>query len=597
MTARTFSLEYVLDLLEHAQALSAEQRRDIEVHAQQQRARVLRELFGTLDDAESARYAVSPVELVASFKFSTADNTPVDDEFIAERIADDAGLPFYKVDPLELDMALITQTFSRPFAVRHVALPLRREAEGLTVVVENPFDLELTENLPRIVGCPVLLTVAAKGQIIKAITEVYGFKRSVQAAAHDLHNKEDPGQQLQNFEQLVHLKHVGEIEHTDRHIVNAVDFLLNNAFDQRASDIHIEPRREDSQVRLRIDGVLHDTYVVPHSVHPAFVSRIKMLARLDIAEKRRPQDGRIKTQLGEKEIELRVSTLPVAFGEKVVIRIFDPDVLLQSLADLGFYPTDLVTFQGWITRPYGIVLITGPTGSGKTTTLYTTLKELARPDVNITTIEDPIEMVTDTFNQVAVQPKIDITFASALRTILRQDPDIIMIGEIRDHETAEMAIQASLTGHLVFSTLHTNDTASTITRLLDLGVEPFQLTSSLAGIMAQRLVRKICKDCKEPVTLSVDQLAALGMHGASVKAFQGAGCGTCRGTGYYGRTGIFEMMTLTPALRALLKPGVDSRDIALQAQKDGMVALKECAVRKLVDGMTTFEEIIRVTGA
>jgi general secretion pathway protein E len=382
-------------------------------------------------------------------------------------------------------MGLITQTLSRPFALRHVVLPLDQRGPVLVVAIENPFDYDALENLKRISPAGVECEVASKHDILKAITEVYGFRQSVESAARDKSEESELG----DFEQLVRLRSVGEIEATDTHVVNAVDFLLRYAFDQRASDIHIEPRREDSQVRLRIDGVLHDAHTIPRQVHPAFVSRIKMMGRMDIAEKRRAQDGRIKTQMADRDVELRLSTLPVAFGEKVVIRIFDAASLNQELTDLGFDGRNLGTFESWITRPHGMILVTGPTGSGKSTTLYTALKTLAAESVNITTIEDPIEMITPMFNQVAVQPKLGLDFAGALRTILRQDPDVIMLGEIRDSETAQMCVQASMTGHLVLSTLHTNDAVGAITRMTDLEVPHYLLSSTLVGVMAQRLVR------------------------------------------------------------------------------------------------------------
>lgn len=383
-------------------------------------------------------------------------------------------------------------------------------------------------------------------------------------------------------------------------MVNAVDFLLRYAFDQRASDIHIEPKRGDAQVRLRIDGVLHDVHTIPRPVLPAVVSRVKTLARMDIAEKRRPQDGRIKTAFGERAVELRVSTLPVAFGEKVVLRIFDPEALLGDLGDLGFDPEERAVFERWIAEPHGLILVTGPTGSGKTTTLYTALRALATEDVNVTSVEDPIEMVVDQFNQVAVQPKIGIDFAGALRTLLRQDPDIIMIGEIRDAETAEMAVQAALTGHLVLSTLHTSDSVGAITRLVDLGVPPYLLSSTVLGIMAQRLVRRICKDCKTPAPLTVDQHLALGVGELEAVRFAGTSCGTgcvrCRSTGYYGRIGIFEILDFTPDLAGLVARRSGEDEVRRAALGQGMRTLRQCALERLAQGVSTVEEVLRVTG-
>ena len=595
--AYEFNHIFILDMLEEAGCISPEQRRRVEIYALQQRARLLKEMFGSAQAASEARYQISPLELLASFNLTDNSGEPISDEYLARLLAKTAGLPFLRIDPLKLDSALITGTFSRPFATRNTILPLSRSDEGITLALENPFDQELREHLARLLGPAINYMVAPKSDIIKSIAEVYGFKHSVQAAAKDQDFHDDAGQMVQNFEQLINLKQAEQIEANDKHIVNAVDFMLNYAYDQRASDIHIEPRRGDSQIRLRIDGVLHDTQKFPKSVHPAFVSRLKNMARLDIAEKRRPQDGRIKTKMGNRETELRVSTMPVAFGEKVVIRIFDPDVLVKGLPDLGFYPEELNTFNEWIQNPNGIILITGPTGSGKTTTLYTTLNHLSSPDINVITVEDPIEMVVDTFNQVAVQAKIGVTFAAALRTILRQDPDLIMIGEIRDKETAEMAIQAALTGHLVFSTLHTNDTAGAVSRLLELGIEPFLLKSTLRGSMAQRLLRKICPNCREETFLSEDQAETLGLESsAPIKVYRGAGCSACRFTGFKGRISVFELMTISAPIQQLIKEGADARRIEEAATDLGMRHLRDAAVQKLLDGETSFEEVIRVMG-
>jgi general secretion pathway protein E len=386
-----------------------------------------------------------------------------------------------------------------------------------------------------------------------------------------------------------------------------VEYLLHYAFDNRASDIHLEPRREASVVRMRIDGVLHEVYRVPKVVHAALVSRFKMMARMDVAERRKPQDGRIKTAAGggaggseTREVEMRVSTLPVAFGEKVVIRIFDPEQILVDLGDLGMYPEELEAYQRFIARPNGLILVTGPTGSGKTTTLYSSLRALATPEVNIVTIEDPIEMVVEEFNQVAVQPKVEVTFPTMLRTFLRQDPDIIMVGEIRDAETAQYAVQAALTGHLVFSTLHTNDSPSTVTRLMELGVDKFLINSTLTGVVAQRLVRKVCQNCKVEQLLTPDQVALLeipmrGGRPPELTVARGTGCPRCRGTGLFGRSGIYEVLELTDGVRKLVAEEADAAAIARQGRSDGMRSLREVAVHKLAAGITSFEEVVRVT--
>jgi general secretion pathway protein E len=439
------------------------------------------------------------------------------------------------------------------------------------------------------------VVVTSKSDIIKLINEFFGFKRSIAAAEHQFAG---PSVDLGNLEQYVRLKSADELPSTDQHVVNAVNYLFTYAFDQRASDVHIEPKRDVSLVRMRIDGVLHTVHQLPKNVHSAIVSRIKNLSRLDMAEKRRPQDGRIKTDKGGVEVEMRVSTIPVAFGEKVVMRIMDPDVLFQDLEKLGFTSTDLIRYNKFINMPHGIVLVCGPTGSGKSTTLYSTLKDLYTPEINITTIEDPIEMVCEEFNQIAVQPAIGIAFATILRNILRQDPDIIMIGEMRDLETAENAVQAALTGHLVLSTLHTNDAPSSITRLLDLGVPPFLIQSTLVGIMAQRLVRKICNHCMESFDVETAELRTMGLNvekNGRITLYRGRGCQKCRGTGYHGRTGIFEVVPYSESLKKMTNASIDIETIRDQAKAEGMISLRGNALKKLLTGKTTYQEVLRVT--
>ena len=517
------------------------------------------------------------------------------DDDIGQALARDAGMDFVRIDTLSLDADLIEKQISRPFARKHRLIPLSLQNGKLRVAIGNPFDLEVLDSYRRIAGRDLAAVVAAEPEILKALNEFYGLRHSVKRAERDLSSGIDLG----NLEALVRMKSDAEIESSDQHIVNAVEFLLQHAYDTRASDIHIEPKRDNSTIRFRIDGVLHDIQEMPKVVHAAVVSRIKTVARLDIAEKRRPQDGRLKTTRQGQEIELRISSLPVAFGEKLVMRIFDPQVLVQDLAGLGFYPDELEQFNDFISRPHGIILVTGPTGSGKTTTLYSALNTLATQEVNVTTIEDPIEMVNPRFNQTAVHNKVGITFASALRHILRQDPDIIMVGEIRDPETAQYAIQAALTGHLVFSTLHTNDASSSISRLTDLGVERFMITSTLAGAMAQRLLRKICPHCALERYLERDEAATLRLtipEGKRVKVKEGKGCHQCRGTGYLGRSGIFEVLTVDDAVKELILKGADAPLIKREAVRHGMRTLRQSALRKLSEGVTTVEEVLRVTG-
>ena len=594
-----FSLSFVLQALVSQRVLTADQAQNIATKEPAARARVLKNkgIVGT----DAARYDVSPVEIVAAFQVPLADGRgALDEDRVTELVARAAGLPYKKIDPLKLDMALATRTVSRPFAHKHVLLPLETAQDGrLLVAVANPFDKELFESIHVLTGMPIEPVFSSKADILKAIADVYGFKRTLAKAADDFNTNSHNSPQISNFEQLVTLSGRQELDAADQPVVQAVDYMLRYAFDNRASDIHIEPKRNTSLVRLRIDGVLHPVYTLPAGVHPPIVSRVKTLARIDISEKRKPQDGRIKTERDGREVELRVSTLPTAFGEKVVIRVFDPETLVQDIAQLGFDPDEKRVFESWIDQPHGIILVTGPTGSGKTTTLYSALKAVAGPDVNVVTIEDPIEMVWDGFNQVQVQPKVGLDFANALRSILRQDPDVIMVGEIRDAETAENAVQAALTGHLVLSTLHTNDAIGAVARLKDLGVPPFLLAQSLIGMMAQRLLRRVCPHCAQPTTLTPDELTLLGapipLLPTGVNIVKGAGCPRCRGTGYWGRTGAFEIVNLNNDLREQISRGGNHQQMLDAARRGGTRTLREAAVRKLAMGLTSFDEVVRMT--
>ncbi len=591
------TIDLLGEILIKAGKLSPEQTREIKIKQDVQRMKVLKARGETVHRGRMRlEDEVSSIEVAASLNMEIPGmpGQVLTEDMISEELAKHAGLPFQKIDPLKLNPEIVTQILSRAFARRSISVPIDREDDTLTLAVADPYNIEVVENVERM-GYKVKRIVCPKTDILKIITEFYGFRSSVTAAARELTSEVDLG----NLEQFVKMKSVSEIEATDKHIVNAVEFLFRYAFDQRASDIHIEPKRDASEVRLRIDGMLNTIHRTPKAVHSAFVSRIKMLSRMDIAEKRRPQDGRIKTEYKSREVELRVSTMPTAFGEKVVIRIFDPDILLQDLEEIGFSPREYELFRSFITRPNGIILVTGPTGSGKTTTLYSALKTVATPEVNVVTIEDPVEMVHDKFNQVSIQPQIGITFGSMLRTILRQDPDIIMVGEIRDLETAENAVQAALTGHLVFSTLHTNDAPSTITRLMDLGVPSYLIASTIIGVMGQRLVRKICKQCEKSYELLPEEAQAVGLSSSKdrkVEVKYGEGCPQCRGTGYQGRTAIFEVMEMNDRIRAIIHDKSDAEIIRKAAVADGMVGLREAAVLKMLKGETTFDEVIRVTG-
>lgn len=537
------------------------------------------------------------IDVIASYGMNRADRKTekLDEDNIFQALAKEWGVPYCKIDPLKLNLNLVTSTVHRSFAMKHLVLPLETKDGELVVATPYPHNREVMEDLRRVVKMKVRSVVTSKSDTIKYIHEFFGFQKSI-AAAENLFS--GPTVDLGNLEQYVKLKSMDELPSTDHHIINAVNHLFGYAFDQRASDIHIEPMREVTHIRMRIDGMLHVVYKLPKKVHNAIVSRIKALSRLDMAEKRRPQDGRIKTDKDGVEVEIRVSTIPVAFGEKVVMRVLHPDTMFQDLPALGFSEDALERYNDFIKMPHGIILVCGPTGSGKSTTLYSTLRKLSSTAINITTVEDPIEMVHEGFNQIAVQPLVGITFGTILRYILRQDPDVIMIGEMRDLETAENAAQAAMTGHLVLSTLHTNDAASAITRLLDLGIPSYIIQATLVGVMGQRLVRKICDYCKEPYVMEIQTLKAMGIETGlndDVTLHRGRGCVKCRGTGYMGRIAIFEILKYSEGVRKLTSAAADVVAIKEKAVEEGMVTLRKDAVQKMLKGMTTCEEVLRVT--
>jgi general secretion pathway protein E len=591
-------LDEVLELLVRESLLSEQTAKEIEARATTLKSRVLKEQGCSVRSQAAARYEVSPAEIIAiaGIQHPDSPHRKVNEDTVAETLAKASGIPYLKIDPLKIDNDLVTKSLSRAFARRHAVIPVAKEDDTLTLTVTDPFDTALRESLENLIPNPLRYVVAAKGDILAIIDRVYGFRSRVSEAHREL----GPGR-TGALVQLVELQSDDELAtKDDEHVIAAVDYLLNYAFEQRASDIHLEPRIDDAVIRFRIDGILHDIETLPLIVHGAVTSRVKVLAGMNIAERRRPQDGRIKTQRRDREVELRVSSMMTAFGEKVVIRVFDPSILLADVQDLGFTPEEREIYEKWITCPNGLILVSGPTGSGKTTTLYSTLRYLSGPEINITTVEDPIEMVDSRFCQVQVTPQIDVTFARALRTILRQDPDIIMVGEIRDGETAQMAVQAALTGHLVFSTVHTRNAAGAVTRLVELGVEPFLLSSVLRGVLAQRLIRRICEHCAVETYLNLDQIAALGLkvpveRRDTLKVRSGEGCVDCRYTGLYGRSGVFEMLDVGQRVRALVNGGKDANEINNAGRIEGMQNLRDAAVRKLAEGLTTFEEVMRVT--
>ncbi len=590
------TVENVAHMLERRGLLSKEQLKDVLVRGKDQELRLYAQHHsGASRRSHAGAETVSPAEVIASFNLvipSTAGQL-LSEDTVTEALAAVTGLPYFKIDPLRLKLDVVTEHIPRPFALKNMIVAVDESDGVITVAVADPFNETIVSGLASARRLEIRRVLSSKSDIMKILREFYGFRASVVAAEAEATSSVDLG----NLEQFFKIKGQHEtIEGTDKHVVSAVDFLLNYSFDQHASDIHIEPKRETALIRFRIDGVMHNIHVIPKQLHAPIVSRIKMLSRMDLAEKRRPQDGRIKTNFNNKDIELRVSTVPVAFGEKVVIRVFDPDILLQDLDSMGFYSREMALYNSFLRRPNGIILVTGPTGSGKTTTLYSSLRSLSSPEVNIVTVEDPIEMVMEEFNQIGVQQAIGVGFDSILRNILRQDPDIIMIGEIRDRETAENAVQAALTGHLVLSTLHTNDAVSTIIRLLDLGVPPFLISATVLGIVAQRLVRKICPDCKTARILTREECDYLQLPQIKHTVWEGEGCKKCRGTGYKGRSGLFEVLDINENMKALISGSAELSRIAAAARQDGLVSLREVAIKKMLEGSTTYEEVISMTG-
>jgi general secretion pathway protein E len=599
LQSRLTSPEDILNILASKGVISERHRSEISRHYDQLLLKIEKKQ-GISGNGNSSKPGspLTVIDVLAFLNLSRADmpGRVLDEDTICQIVAEAWDIPYRKIDPLKLDLNQVTSIIPMSFAIRHLMLPLAVQNRVLTVAMANPFDHEAINDIARATQMKVDVVFASRSDIIKFINEFYGFRHHISEAETRFGG--GMGVDLGNLEQYVRLKSSDELPSNDQHIVNAVNHLFSYAMDQRASDIHIEPKREISLVRMRIDGVLHTIYKLPRNVHPAIVSRIKTLSRMDMSEKRRPQDGRVKTDRAGTEVEIRISTIPVAFGEKVVMRIMDPDVLFQDLEKLGFTPRDLIRFNHFIKMPHGIVLVCGPTGSGKSTTLYSTLRELSSPDINITTIEDPIEMVNEDFNQIAVQPTVGITFSSILRHILRQDPDIIMIGEMRDLDTAQNAIQAALTGHLVLSTIHTNDAPSTVIRLLDLGVPAFLIQATLVGILSQRLVRKICPYCRESFRMDAAELLQLGIvtgKKGSIELFRGKGCDRCRGTGYHGRVAVYEVLAYSEAMKRLTHDPVDLNVLRQEAITQGMVTLRENAVEKLLQGVTTYQEVLRVT--
>lgn len=540
-----------------------------------------------------------PLVAVADMDFPHAQqpNRKLTLEALTVWLAAKAGLAYVRIDPLNIEVGKVTALIPYAYAARLKILPIKVTLLEAVIAVSDPYALEWEKELGPRIKQQLKLVLANPKDIERYSVEFYALARSVKASQTSQGRSPSA---LQNFEQLTQLGKAGNLSADDSHVIGIVDWLLQFAFDQRASDIHLEPRRDQGNVRFRIDGTLHDVYQLPVSLIAPVTSRLKMLARMDLAEKRKPQDGRVKTRSPEgREVELRVSSLPTAFGEKLVMRIFDPDVLVKDFAALGFNPEDEARWRTLIEKPHGIILVTGPTGSGKTTTLYSTLKLLATSEVNVCTIEDPIELVEPAFNQMQVQTNINLGFADGVRALLRQDPDIIMVGEIRDLETAENAVQAALTGHLVLSTLHTNDAPSAIIRLLDLGVPSYLIKASVLGVMAQRLVRQLCPHCKRPATVDAEHWTRLTAGQLPPpkpgEVYEPVGCLECRETGYLGRVGAYEILTVDEALRAAMDGQSDRVVLHRIGRAGGMTPLRIAAARNALQGKTSLEDVAALT--
>ena len=595
----------LLDLLVQQGVLTPDQRKFVVLHKGRQRQKLLRQQrTGRQRESQKPEKGFPDlVEILVSLHLKIPGKKVfLDEERIMRAVGKALRLPFKKLDPLDLDIDIVTKTIPRSFAVNHLILPFGQRNGILEVATYYPDNKTVLEDIERANQIKVRAYLSTRKDIRKILGEFFGFQRSITAAESQFSTQESSSTvDIGNLEQYVKLTSSRDLSSSDQHIKSAVNHLFNYALEQRASDIHVEPKRDLCLIRFRIDGILHTIYKLPKAVHSAITSRIKSLARLDIAEKRRPQDGRIKIGMkAGKEAELRVSTIPVAFGEKTVMRILDPDLIFQDLDGLGFSRRDRVVYNSFMTSPHGIILVTGPTGSGKSTTLYSTLKRIASPKLNIITVEDPVEMVYEDFNQISVQEQIDVTFSTILRTILRQDPDVIMIGEIRDLDTATHAIQAALTGHLVFSTLHTNDAVSSIIRLEELGLEPFLISSTMLGALAQRLVRKICPHCIESYQVDVTEIQKLSFpvsgNEGKIALKRGKGCKECRGTGYSGRLGVFEIFPMSDKLKKLVATKATDTELRQVAIREGMTTLREDTWKKVRAGLTTLEEALRVTG-
>jgi len=554
------------------------------------------EAHRTIARCSQAESAQHPLVRLGSVSMQRAsDHKPLDVEMLTQWLAQRTGLNYLRIDPLKVEVSKVADAMGAVYAERHRILTVAVTSSEITVATSEPFQTDWVAEVERQSRRTVRRVLSNPQEIQRFTAEFYALAKSVRNAG------KTGASSSASFEQLVELGNANkQLDANDQGVVQVVDWLWQYAFDQRASDIHLEPRRDQGVIRFRIDGLLHTVYQMPMGVLNAMTARIKLLGRMDVIERRRPQDGRIKTRNPRgDEVEMRLSTLPTAFGEKTVMRIFDPDTTVKDLDALGFSAHDAQRWEGLVKRPHGIILVTGPTGSGKTTTLYSTLKRVATESVNVSTVEDPIEMIEPTFNQTQVQVQLDFGFPQGLRALMRQDPDIIMVGEIRDQETAEMAVQAALTGHLVFSTLHTNDAPSAVTRLMELGIPSYLINATLLGVLAQRLVRTLCTHCRVRDTAATREAMDLAIKPWKVsggfKVYKPVGCVECRMTGFQGRMGLYELLEVTEAFKARVtnEPGIDA--LKRQAVADGMRPLRLAGALRVAEGQTVFDEVLLST--
>ena len=540
---------------------------------------------------------ILPEQLNLALKEQTATNLRIGETLVkngwisekdlAEAISKQTNLPFVSLSmfrPMEEAIDAIPENMARRLEV--VPLSINENSNKLTIAVSDPFNILALDEIRMITGMDVDVVIATLSDIKRAIETLYALRSSIDEALVEIVEEERGEFDLSKGEEAVSID--------DAPVVKLVNTILGQAVDSSASDVHVEPFETETRVRYRIDGVLFDMLTFPKHLHPPVSSRIKIMSGMDIAEKRHPQDGRILLRVAGRRIDIRVSSLPAIYGEKLVMRLLDQATAMVGLERLGLDPDERTTLDKVIEVPYGIILVTGPTGSGKSTTLYSVIQNLNSYEVNITTVEDPVEYTIAGVNQVQINERAGLTFDTVLRSILRQDPDIILVGEMRDTETAQLAVRAALTGHLVLSTLHTNDAPSSIVRMIDMGIPPFLVSSSVVAVMAQRLVRKLCPHCKVPYELPLDVAESLGLNGFT-KVYKPLGCDKCRGTGYRGRTAIFEIMPMSEELRRAVMTGATSDDLRTMAINQGMRTLRVSGAKKVTEGITSADEVLSVT--